>query len=579
MEHDKSSVTGLWRLVQEGGQPITVFGLACTSILRTARDLACLITLANATNSLIYGGPFKASLFWMAVAMFAGSPIFALDRYCFERYRLYLRCGLTKKLAEKLEQVDLAWLEKQPSGKLLSVTTADLEKFIQWASVSMPELIRIGTYTLVVIAYCFSQSSILTLCIVPVIIITVPLISIVSRPLEKMTGQQRAAAAVSLQKTQEALKDPEFIKAYGLEQTMQQRVEKALEKRRLAEENTAFLSGVIEALSYTASYLPGLIAAGVGALFLIHGELTAGFLVGFVQIAVKRLGELVPKIGQIVTSTRQAQASSRMLLEVLDAPVTEGGSVKRMEGERVVELKHVKFSYEAGHPVLRDISLHADKGELVAIVGESGCGKSTIFKLLMGVYQTYEGEILLGGSTLRKWNVEAMRRQIAPVFQSPFLFPFTIEENLWSRDTKAEEKVLWQVLEEASAVDFVRALPQGMQTRMDEQGMNLSGGQRQRMTLARAFLKDAPLILLDEPTSALDSVTESSFQQAFDRLRQGRTALVVAHRLSTIQNADRIYVLEHGTIAQCGTHEELIQIPGIYRTLYENQDRKKEVAG
>ena len=232
------------------------------------------------------------------------------------------------------------------------------------------------------------------------------------------------------------------------------------------------------------------------------------------------------------------------------------------------------------------MSLTAMRGEFIALVGECGCGKSTLLKLLMGVYPDYEGKLLLEGLPVREWDKRALYGRISPVFQQPFLFPMTIKENLGlipenpgasehaekKREAvkKAEENV-WQALASAELADYVKGLPDGLDTKISEQGSGLSGGQSQRMTIARAFFKDAPLILMDEPTSALDSVTESGLQRAFERLRHGKTAVVVAHRLSTIQSADRIYVMENGRIVQQGAHQELIAQEGAYRKLYESQ--------
>lgn len=517
------------------------------------------------------GGDFKIALFWMAAAMFSGSPIYALHQYCYEQYRVKLRAGLTQKLYGKLETASLEWMEEQESGKVLSVCTTDLEQVVRWAAISVPELIRVSTYTLAVVGYCFSQSAALTVCVVPVIILIVPFISLISKPLEQLADRQRGEAAASLQKTQEFLGNPEFVKAYGLEAAMERRVGEALDRRRRLEERSAGVLGLIEALAYLASYLPGFIAAGVGIYFLVQGSLSAGFLLGFVQISTRRFGELVPKLGGIVSNTRQAAASGKLLTKILDAPEQKGGAVHAIQGKRLVEMDGVCFGYQPGQAVLKNVSLFADQGEFVAIVGASGSGKSTIFKLLMGTYPEFQGEIRIGGHPIREWDPAALRERVAPVFQHPFLFPFTVEENLWAGEAPADREVLWKALDEACVADFVRGLPGGLDAVMDEEGTSLSGGQRQRMTLARAFVKDAPLILMDEPTSSLDSVTEGRFQQAFDRLRRGRTVLVIAHRLATIEKADRIYVLDHGRVVQQGSHRELMGTPGPYRNLYQSQ--------
>ena len=200
-----------------------------------------------------------------------------------------------------------------------------------------------GTYTVAVIIYCMGQSLILTLCFIPVIIAVMPLVSLISRPLKEITDRQRESAAESLKKVQETLRAPEFVKAYGLEEKMDSRMDQALAERRRQEEASAVLVGLIDGLIYFASYLPGLIAVGAGAIFMLRGELTAGFLVGFVQTAVQRFGGLVPQLGGIVTGTRQASASAELLMEILDAPVPEAGKEGNPEDEQVIRKDKESF--------------------------------------------------------------------------------------------------------------------------------------------------------------------------------------------------------------------------------------------
>ena len=582
----KGKKRALFAMLKEGGRPELAAALLFAQVLCTVRDVACLVTLVDATDCLLYGGEnLTAALVWMAAAMFAGTPVSMLMKYLSGRYRIQLQCALTEKLSGRLEETELSWLEEQSGARLLSICTADLNTCIRWATWNLPELVRVGTYTVAVIIYCMGQSLILTLCFIPVIIAVMPLVSLISRPLKEITDRQRESAAESLKKVQETLRAPEFVKAYGLEEKMDSRMDQALAERRRQEEASAVLVGLIDGLIYFASYLPGLIAVGAGAIFMLRGELTAGFLVGFVQTAVQRFGGLVPQLGGIVTGTRQASASAELLMEILDAPVPKAGKEGNPEDEQVIRIKKVSFAYPGGKKVLKEVSLTVKRREFVALVGESGCGKSTLLKLLMGVYPEYDGEFLVEGLQVREWDKQALRGRISPVFQQPFLFPMTIGENLGvapedmdtAKYTVEKEEInditekAWQALSRAELADFVRELPDGLDTNVSEQGASLSGGQNQRMTIARAFFKDAPLIVMDEPTSALDSVTESGLQRAFERLRNGKTAVVVAHRLSTIQNADRIYVMEKGRIVQQGVHQELIAREGAYRKLYESQ--------
>jgi ATP-binding cassette subfamily B protein len=275
-----------------------------------------------------------------------------------------------------------------------------------------------------------------------------------------------------------------------------------------------------------------------------------------------------------------AAVGAKMMYSLLDTPVTEkdapgAADLKVAGGE--VSFDKVAFAYQPDAPVLTDLSFIAPAGRTTALVGASGGGKTTIFNLLQGFWVPQRGTISIDGQPLAGLSLVSLRRQIALVSQDVFLFDGTIRENIKAGRRDASDEAVVQAARAAHADAFIRALPNGYDTQVGELGAQVSGGQRQRITLARAFLKDAPIILLDEPTSALDSGTEIIIQRALEQLTKDRTTLVIAHRLATILSADLIHVVEGGQVVESGTHHDLLRAQGAYARLYHLQFKSEGV--
>jgi ATP-binding cassette subfamily B protein len=255
--------------------------------------------------------------------------------------------------------------------------------------------------------------------------------------------------------------------------------------------------------------------------------------------------------------------------DIVDAP--DAKELKDVKGD--IEFENVSFSYDGNEKVLENINISIPAGKTIALVGPSGGGKTTLCHLIPRFYEVKEGKIKIDGRDIKEYTIKSLRQNIGLVQQDIFLFAGTIRENiLYGRIDATEEEVI-QAAKNANIHDFIAELPDGYDTQVGERGVRLSGGQKQRISIARVFLKNPPILLLDEATSALDNETEIKIQQALDHLSQGRTSLVIAHRLSTIKNADRILVLTEDGIAEEGTHDELMELNGIYSGLYKSQFR------
>ena len=320
-------------------------------------------------------------------------------------------------------------------------------------------------------------------------------------------------------------------------------------------------------------------AIAYGSYLITSGTITAGNFVSFIT-ALILLYQPVKSIGDNLNAVQFSFFAIEQIFEKLDAVP----SIRNIENPVIldgisngIQFKDVQFEYEEGKPILKGINLDVKKGETVALVGNSGGGKTTIVNLLPRFYDILGGNILIDGTDIREYSLESLRQNIAVVFQDNFLFSGTIRDNILLGKEDATEEEIEQAVAMSCLSDFISELDNGLDTIIGERGILLSGGQRQRVGIARAFIKNAPIIILDEATSALDNKSEAVVQKAIDNLMKDKTVFVIAHRLSTIQNADKIAVINNGELVELGTHNELMNIKnGQYRTLYDMQFHKQD---
>jgi ATP-binding cassette subfamily B protein/subfamily B ATP-binding cassette protein MsbA len=309
-----------------------------------------------------------------------------------------------------------------------------------------------------------------------------------------------------------------------------------------------------------------------GGLLALEGAITAGTIVVFVSY-VATLYDPIEALSHTAQTIQNAAAETDRVMEIMEIEPAvadrPGASDRPISGR--VRYEGVTFGYDPGREVLHGISFQADPGEVLAIVGPTGAGKTTLASLLVRFFDPWAGQVTIGGVDIRDFKLSSLRGQIALVLQDPFIFPTTIAENISLGKPDASREEIVAAAEAANAHSFIARLPEGYDSLVGERGATLSGGEKQRLSIARAFVKDAPLLILDEPTSALDARTEGMLLDALERLMQGRITLVIAHRLSTIRAADEILVLDQGCIVERGPHERLLRTGGLYSSLYRSQ--------
>lgn len=338
-------------------------------------------------------------------------------------------------------------------------------------------------------------------------------------------------------------------------------------------------SGWMSPLMYLIASFGIATVLGVGTYLINSGKMTAGSFASFVT-SLLLLYKPVKTLGNTLTGIQNIFVAMGRVFELFDleSEIKDCENSITLRGlNSAIEFKNVNFEYIPSHPVLKNLSLKVAKNESLAIVGNSGGGKSTLVNLIPRFYDIKSGSITIDGIDIKKFSLSSLRHNISMVFQDNFLYSGTIRENLMMGNPEATEDELQQAIESAHLQDMIAELPDGINTMIGERGTTLSGGQKQRVAIARAMLRNAPIVILDEATSALDNESEAIVQKAMDNLMQNRTVFIIAHRLSTIKNADRIAVINEGELVELGTHDELISIEnGQYKALYEMQFKKQE---
>jgi ATP-binding cassette, subfamily B, bacterial MsbA len=476
-----------------------------------------------------------------------------------------------------------AFFTKRPTNELTAHLMSDTALVERAISDTLRDLLRESVTLIVYIVLLFKINSWLALIILllapPVAYLTMSF----NRRLRGYLNSRQESGAEMLDAAQEAISSHRVVKAFGMEDYESERFTRTARKQmrdQLRAFRLYFLSPIV---LETVGYIAAACLLFYAQSSISAGKMTAGEFVAFLFCMfksydpIRRLSRLQYDLQNGLTSAARIFRIKDEQMEMRDKP----GAVNLERFSRELEFRKVSFTYGSGFdlPVLKGISFKVRAGEMVAIVGQSGAGKSTLMNLIPRFYDVSEGAVLVDGHDVRDLQLASLRLQIAVVTQEVHLFNDTVRANIaygaYQRNDSDEE--VRKAGRAALADEFITKLPEGYDTVIGERGLILSGGQRQRIAIARAILKDAPVLILDEATSALDTESEMLVQQALNNLMDGRTTIVIAHRLSTVRRADRIIVMDEGRVAETGTHQELLSRGGIYRRLYELQFEEEEL--
>jgi len=530
----------------------------------------------------IFGKGAWNRLLWGVLLMGAASAVAAVLGYA-QRYGMSwagqkIIFDIRNKLYEHLQQLSFSFYDKAQTGQLMSRVTADVE---QTRNFLAHQIIRIVAATVRFVASIVLMLSLdwrLTLVAmvpVPLLAWRVKIYSTVIRPRFWAIQQYLAVLTATLQ---ENITGQRVVKAFARKEHEIQKFER--DNMELLNKNidTVRASAVNEAMMMLLVESSLALILFWGGRQIIGGNMSVGTLVAFNALMLDTLRQ-VRMLGMWVSGVQRTIAAGDRIFEILDtkADVTDKPGAEPMppiKGEVVFE--NVSFAYDGENMVLEDINLRVRPGETIAILGGTGSGKSTLINLIPRFYDTTKGRILIDGRDIRDVTLQSLRRQIGVVTQETFLFSASLRDNIAYGRPDATEEEIRRAAQAAHIDDFIDSLPNGYDTVIGERGVGLSGGQKQRVAIARALLMDARILLLDESTSSVDVETEMRIQKAFSELLRDRTSFIIAQRLSTVRNADRIIVLDKGRIVEEGTHETLLKKGGIYTAIYNLQFKSQE---
>lgn len=542
--------------------------------------------LGSATNTIVEGvaritsgtGGIDFTALSKILMLLAG--FYILSAF-FNYLQQYLMAGvaqstvftLRKDVNAKLARLPLKYFDSHPHGDVLSTITNDVDNISNTLQQSITQLITSAVTLIGVTVMMFSISTLLTI----VILITLPLGIFVIRPIigrsqKYFSGQQNALGALNGH-IEEMYTGHRVVKAFGHEKESVDTFIKINDELYESGWKAQFMSGLVMPLMGLVNNLGYVVISVVGGLLAVTGRLLIGDIQAFIQYS-RQFTQPINQLANIANILQSTVASAERVFEVLDeqeaVPETQHPvHIEKPKGS--VTFEHVAFGYEENHLLMKDMNIDVAPGQTIAIVGPTGAGKTTLINLLMRFYEVNGGKIKVDGVDITDLTREELRHLFGMVLQDTWLFKGTIKDNIaYGKEGATFEDVV-NAAKAAHADHFIRTLPQGYDTILNEEASNISQGQKQLLTIARAILANPAILILDEATSSVDTRTESYIQNAMTRLMEGRTNFVIAHRLSTIKDADKILVMKAGTVVEQGTHEELLSQGGLYADLYNSQ--------
>ncbi|MCY7014888.1 ABC transporter ATP-binding protein [Streptococcus sanguinis] len=548
-----------------------VLGLAITELTNNLLDMAK--GVAGAQINVSYVG-------WVMVLYFVRAIFYEIGSY----YSNYFMTNsvqatirdLRDELSHKINRIPVSYFDKHRFGDLLGRFTSDVEAVSNALQQSFLQVIN-AVFTLILVIV---MVLVLNLQLGIIVVISIPITYLSARFIVKKSQpyfkQQADALGAMNGFVQENLTGFNILKLYVREESSQEDFRQITQNLQKVGFKASFISGLMMPVLNVISDLTYLLLALLGGLQVIAGRLTVGNMQAFVQY-VWQINQPIQNLTQLAGQLQSAKSSLDRIFQVLDEADEVNDKTEKLEQVLTgqVSFKDVDFQYVADKPLIRNFNLEVKPGEMVAIVGPTGAGKTTLINLLMRFYDVTKGAITVDGHDIRHLSRQDYRKQFGMVLQDAWLYEGTIKENLRFGNLQATDEEIVEAAKAANVDHFIRTLPGGYNMEMNQESSNISLGQKQLLTIARALLANPKILILDEATSSVDTRLELLIQKAMKALMQGRTSFVIAHRLSTIQEADKILVLKDGQIIEQGNHESLLADKGFYYDLYQSQFSKK----
>lgn len=521
----------------------------------------------------------KDIFFYISILLLIGVPLKYLVSVAWAKFSFYTVRDLKDMLIKKIETTRISWIESNDTGKIITKLTSDINVTQAFLKDTFPKLVHnIIAFIFVFIYLCILnfRLTVLSLAIAP---ISIFIINLLSRSINKYASNEQESLETVMSISQDAMSGVCIERAYNLNDVLQKKFTNAVNQGLVNSLQRQKITSLTTPFKTVIKWIPLIFCAVYGGYLVYLGDLTTGSLMSFIFL-LQYLVEPISEIQEFISDFRGSAVSINRLNELLYIDIEEsaGNDFLINMNSPLLEFDHVNFNYSNKINVLNDINFKLYYGKSIAFVGSSGCGKSTIIKLICQFYRLDKGNINLYGKNIDLWDIEAARKQIAIVSQDIHMIPSTIAENISLGNIEASFEQIVEAAKLANAHEFIIQLPEGYQTVLSEKGGNLSVGQRQRISIARAILKNAPIMLFDEPTSALDNYSEKLIQDSINKLMKTHSIILIAHRLSMIKGVDEIFVIDHGNIIEHGKHEELMLKDGMYKKLYIKQNHESKIS-
>ena len=538
-------------------------------------DLASMISAMDLVPGAGIDFPRLGRILVLVTLLYLGSAVLTwLQGYLLNRVTVRALYSLRQDVEDKIHRLPLSYFDRMQRGEMLSRVTNDIDNVTNTLQQSLSTALTSIMTIVGVLAMMFSISWKLALVALGMIPLMGVVTGVVGTRSQRAFTHQWARTGKLNVRVEESFSGHSLVRTYGRTQAVRQAFAEQNEDLYRSSLRAQFLSGIMMPVMLVIGNLSYVAIAVVGGLMVASGSMRLGDVQAFIQYS-QQFSQPLGELGGMVTAVQSGTASAERVFELLDAeeesPQEAATTDVDPDGPGVIEMRHVRFSYNPGTELITDLSLRVEPGHTVAIVGPTGAGKTTLVNLLMRFYEVDGGVVLLDGRDIATMSRHDVRARTGMVLQDPWLFGGTIRENIrYGRPGASDEEV--EAAARACFVDHViRALPEGYETVLEEDAANISAGERQLLTIARAFVADPSVLILDEATSSVDTRTELLVQQAMNALRQGRTSFVIAHRMSTVRDADTILVMEHGDIVEQGDHEILLAAGGAYARLHASQ--------